>query len=103
MTLDIQQYKKDFRKLVYKHNRAVRFQEKGKQRYNDQFEYALDEFVDKLTPLTVTCTRCGSSFKQTPYNHLKGLHPCQNCYQTIIHVEPKRQNCLYCCLPLTEK
>ena len=50
----------------------MNFFEKAKNKYNEQYDYSLVEYINNRTKVKIKCNSCGNIFEMQPANHLKG-------------------------------
>jgi len=49
------------------------------KKFNIQYDYSKTEYINSKTKLQIICIEHNISFKQIPYNHLKGQRGCPKC------------------------
>lgn len=48
------------------------FIKKSKEKYGDDaLDYSEVNYIDKLTPVKLTCKKCGNTFYQAPAEHIR--------------------------------
>lgn len=57
----------------------IKFIEKGKEKYKNQFDYSNVEYVNSKTKINIICNRCQNNFLITPSNFLQYIQPCPIC------------------------
>ena len=57
----------------------IKFIEKGKKKYKNQFDYSNVEYVNSKTKINIICNRCQNNFLITPSNFLQYIQPCPIC------------------------
>ena len=50
----------------------MNFFEKAKNKYNEQYDYSLVEYINNRNKVKIKCNSCGNIFEMQPANHLKG-------------------------------
>ena len=62
------------------------FEKEARLIHGDKYIYYFDEYVDRSTEFSITCKKCGKTFKQTPFHHLQGCG-CSNCCKSKLENE----------------
>ena len=51
----------------------MNFFEKAKNKYNEQYDYSLVEYINNRTKVKIKCNSCGEVFERNPYSFLQGF------------------------------
>ena len=49
----------------------MNFFEKAKNKYNEQYDYSLVEYINNRTKVKIKCNSCGEVFERNPYSFLQ--------------------------------
>lgn len=65
------------------------FLRRAEEKYGDKFDYSHINYVNNETEIEIKCNVCGTTFKQTPNNHIQGLRGgCPTCrYKYVADAE----------------
>ena len=62
--------------------RKENFLKKAHEKFGNRFSYAIDEYVNNDTPMSITCKAHNYSFRSTPDTHLRKSGGCPVCGMT---------------------
>ena len=69
-------------KVLSKEKRKEKFLKKAHEKFGDRFSYAIDEYVNNDTPMSITCKAHNYTFRSTPDTHLRKSGGCPVCGMT---------------------
>ena len=68
--------------VLSKEKRKENFLKKAHEKFGDRFSYAIDEYVNNDTPMSITCKAHNYTFRSTPDTHLRKSGGCPVCGMT---------------------
>jgi len=68
-------------------SKKIKFIKKAFEKYNDQYDYSLVDYIDSEIKIKIICKKHNLIFEQSPASHLRGRNGCELCVNRINNID----------------
>ena len=68
-------------------SKKIKFIKKAFEKYNDQYDYSLVNYIDSEIKIKIICKKHNLIFEQSPASHLRGRNGCELCVNRINNID----------------